>query len=80
MTLKDEVFEYFTKNLSGSEIRAEDITLDTSLDDKALEFDTRGALWVSMVDERFAVSMDDATVGGFKTIGDMVDYIVPRYQ
>ncbi|MFF8884040.1 acyl carrier protein [Streptomyces flaveolus] len=80
MTLKDEVLEYFAETLSGSDIRAEDITLDTSLDDNALEFDTRGALWVSMVDERFAVSMDDATVEGFKTIGDMVDYIVARYK
>ncbi|MFJ6919458.1 hypothetical protein ACIQUX_36595 [Streptomyces sp. NPDC101133] len=33
-----------------------------------------------MVHERFGVKMDDDIVDGFKTVGDMVDYVVTHYE
>lgn len=35
---------------------------------------------VNVVHERFGVKMDDVIVDGFKTVGDMVDYIVTHYE
>ncbi len=35
---------------------------------------------VNMVHESFGVKMDDDIVDGFKTVGDMVDYVVTHYE
>ncbi|MEU3664649.1 acyl carrier protein [Streptomyces sp. NPDC032940] len=80
MAIRDEVFEYIADILGGGDVRVEDVTLDTSFaDDLGLD-DRAMVLPVNMVHERFGVKMDDDIVDGFKTVGDMVDYVVTHYE